>query len=301
MTGILVIGSLDDSTISYFVNQLCKVGIRIDYIDIARSVLTGDWEDRNGAPFISVGGCEYAINSYQGIFYRYVPLPPACVDEEHRQRADQFLHWLHGRLDHTSLAVSTRTGRNFHNFSKALHLNLLSQVVGTSRIGIPETIMSNNTAMLERFAARHDFDLICKGVSGAKTWALGIDRESFYERLKYTGSTPVLLQRRIHGWECRVHVVGDRTFAERIESSHVDYRRKQGTHFARANLPLYVQRYCVNISRKLGCMFMGIDFKVDADGQWYILEANSMPCYQGYDRRAKGAITEALIDALTAR
>jgi len=45
-------------------------------------------------------------------------------------------------------------------------------------------------------------------------------------------------------------------------------------------------------------VFSGVDFKVSDTGEWFFLEANSSPCYQGYDCRLGGAISDALADYL---
>jgi len=46
---------------------------------------------------------------------------------------------------------------------------------------------------------------------------------------------------------------------------------------------------------------MGVDFKIqESTGQWFFLETNSMPCYEGYDRRAGGAICRGIVKWLTA-
>ena len=55
-----------------------------------------------------------------------------------------------------------------------------------------------------------------------------------------------------------------------------------------------VQQYRV----RSGLTLIGIDFRVTANGDFYILEANPMPGYDGYDRRAKLAISNHLLTLL---
>ncbi|MFL5629622.1 MAG: hypothetical protein ACJ788_28960, partial [Ktedonobacteraceae bacterium] len=57
---------------------------------------------------------------------------------------------------------------------------------------------------------------------------------------------------------------------------------------------------CIAIAQDCQTPFLGIDFKIQQNsGIWFFLEANSMPCYQGYDQRAGGAISRAIAEWLT--
>ena len=48
--------------------------------------------------------------------------------------------------------------------------------------------------------------------------------EEHMPRLEQIKSCPALFQQKLVGTNIRVHVVGDRVFAHRIESGYVDYR-----------------------------------------------------------------------------
>jgi hypothetical protein len=56
------------------------------------------------------------------------------------------------------------------------------------------------------------------------------------------------------------------------------------------------------LSQSMNCPLLGVDFKIDAtSGAWVFLEANPMPCFQGYDMRCGGAIGTAILDYLAGR
>jgi glutathione synthase/RimK-type ligase-like ATP-grasp enzyme len=115
-------------------------------------------------------------------------------------------------------------------------------------------------------------------------------------------SSPVLFQQRIEGPDIRVHVVDAKVFAEQIIAPVVDYRNARGKNsYAPATVPPEIAEACVQISKIANQPLMGIDFKVEhTSGKWYFLEANSMPCYQPYDKRAGGQISEAIAAYLSA-
>jgi len=112
--------------------------------------------------------------------------------------------------------------------------------------------------------------------------------------------SPVLFQHRIEGPDIRIHVVDSRVFAEQIVAPVVDYRNARGKNlYAPAFVPPRISAACLQIAEGANQPLMGIDFKIEEKtGEWYFLEANSMPCYQAYDKRADGKISEAISDYL---
>lgn len=301
MTRILVVGSVCDKTTEYFISQLLSRTVDFDYVDIVRLGLAGRWHFGKEDDWLDVANERFALNEYTGIFYRYVPLPKELPDSlAALSRVESFYEQWHRYLETTQLKVSTIAGRNFHNFSKGLHLVALSPVLRRSNgtIRCPATIVSNDREELLAFAERAQYNLIAKGASGSKTWALALDEHGFRNRLQHLSKVPILLQERISGWECRAHVVGQSIVAERIETTEVDYRRKKGVRFRQITLSQELQSACIELTYAAKGIFVGIDFKINARDEWYLLEVNSMPCFQGYDRRAGGAITDALVREL---
>jgi glutathione synthase/RimK-type ligase-like ATP-grasp enzyme len=109
----------------------------------------------------------------------------------------------------------------------------------------------------------------------------------------------VLLQERIEGPDVRVHVVGQQVFSEMIEFDGVDYRSQRSARHQSTSLPPALAAACVDLAQKTGLTLAGIDFKISSQSEaWYFLEINSMPCYQGYDKRAGGRIGDAIADWL---
>lgn len=46
--------------------------------------------------------------------------------------------------------------------------------------------------------------------------------------------------------------------------------------------------------------FLGVDLKIDrTTGELFFLEADSMPFFEGYDARADGAVSHAIVDWLS--
>ena len=112
---------------------------------------------------------------------------------------------------------------------------------------------------------------------------------------------PVHLQEFIRGDDVRVHVVGDRYQAELVKCPTVDYRldHELSKHFPDHQLPDDLAQQIVKATQAFGLTFAGWDFKLTPEGEYFCLEANPMPGYDGYDRRCNYKITDLLIDYLS--
>ena len=69
--------------------------------------------------------------------------------------------------------------------------------------------------------------------------------------------------------------------------------------FQALDLPSHVKKDCLRVTAATGNLFSGIDFKVDEQGNYWMLEVNPMPGYDGYDRRLGGCISQSLVHLLT--
>jgi glutathione synthase/RimK-type ligase-like ATP-grasp enzyme len=97
-------------------------------------------------------------------------------------------------------------------------------------------------------------------------------------------------------------VVDGKCSAELIASEGVDYRFKKhsgATAKFSISLPEPIVAVCARLNEVFKAPFLGVDFKIrSADGEFFFLEANSMPAYHGYDIRANYEISTALRDYL---
>jgi len=110
-----------------------------------------------------------------------------------------------------------------------------------------------------------------------------------------------IFQRQVEGADIRAHVVGNVVIAVRIDSNVTDYRLDSDAVYTPIELPPALVGQMTVAARDMGLAFSGWDFKLDADGVFWVLEANPMPGYNSYDRRLGGRITGALVDLLHGR
>ncbi|WP_438296012.1 ATP-grasp domain-containing protein [Streptomyces sp. HUAS TT7] len=220
------------------------------------------------------------------------PYAPARYREAAAGHYQAFLRLF----EHLSVRVMNPPLREATGFTKVLHAVTMAAIGGWQ---VPRTCLTSNPDEARAFIADCPQGVIFKGSSATKTFAQVYEasHEALLDRL---GRVPVLFQERIAGPDVRVHTVGDQAFGEAIHSPEIDYRTAVHVNDYRPiTLPDSVVRGCARLTTHTGLPLLGVDFKIDeATGEWYFLEANAMPCFEGYDRRAAGAITAAMADWL---
>src|SRR5260370_3079759 len=116
---------------------------------------------------------------------------------------------------------------------------------------------------------------------------------------------PIQLQEYLPGDNIRVHVIGERLFAVRIQCGAVDYRYSGAEGYARTmvpeTLPEEVATNCIRLTKELGLGMSGIDLKETSAGEYYCFEVNTSPAFPFYASLARPAIADALAEFLNAK
>lgn len=297
---ILCLGSVADHTFRYSLRRLKEYGLPFDVIDLALFISSGELShllnDADHA-VLTLDKKAYAMNSYQSILTRLIDISEGAPNEQLKRKASGFYQALRQLLSHLSLPVLNPPRRDDANFSKLYHTTLFGSLTGWQ---IPRSCLTNNAERAMKFITSCPAGVIFKGTSGVKTWATLYDAARHRERLPLLPQCPVLFQEYIQGPDVRIHIVGEQLFAELIESPQPDYRISRSNTFSPLQIPDEIAKGCLAIARDCQTPFLGIDFKIQqSSGIWFFLEANSMPCYEGYDQRAGGAISRAIAQWLT--
>jgi hypothetical protein len=296
---IVCFGVASDETFLYSLNAFRNAGIPLRAFDMAQLALSGELTvpiDSLLSSSVQLHGYRQTFGSYTGAFFRPHYIASRAPTEMVGNRAAAQYQLLVRLFGNTDLRVVNPLSNDCSNFSKLYHLVSLAPSLGWQ---VPRSCLTNSPAQAHSFFDECGGDVIFKGASSAKTWATRYEPSVHEGRLPLLATGPALFQERIDGPDVRVHVVQDRTFAELIESPRLDYRRGGGNTYSPIELPGNIAKGCAQLTTACGIPFLGVDFKIKvATGEWFFLEANSMPCFEGYDRRAKGRISRALIDYL---
>jgi glutathione synthase/RimK-type ligase-like ATP-grasp enzyme len=199
-------------------------------------------------------------------------------------------------LEDLACPVVNRVGSGLANNSKPY------QTLVISRMGlrVPTTLVTSDPAAARVFHAEYG-DVIYKSASGVRSIVrrLGPDQLT---RLDLLSDGPAQFQAFVPGRNVRVHTVGERVFATRIESDAVDYRYAHvdglTAYLEPTTLPASVETACVRLARAFDLLFAGIDLKETPEGEFYCFEVNPCPGFLYYERHTGQPISTALAELL---
>ena len=123
-------------------------------------------------------------------------------------------------------------------------------------------------------------------------------------KLNKVNYCPVLFQEFISGKDYRVHVVNHNVFVTGLSSPEADYRRSaydKNYDFSvcKGVLPKDIIDKCIKITKELGLVMSGIDFKKDINNDNLVaLELNPFPQFTFYESLTDQPITESIVNYL---
>lgn len=195
-------------------------------------------------------------------------------------------------MDLTTARVANRPAANGSNGSKPWQARLIA----AAGLRTPDTLVTNDPAAVHEFRARQG-ELIYKSASGFRSVVrpLVSDDEARLEAIRWC---PVLFQRRVPGFDVRVHVVGNELFATRIISDAVDYRyaSRDGleTSLESYELSTELAEDCRKLSRELDLPFAGIDLRIEEHQVPWCFEVNPCPGFSYYESHTGQPIAAAV-------
>lgn len=152
------------------------------------------------------------------------------------------------------------------------------------------TLITNDPISARNFCTDFQFDVVYKTLKKGKllrgdeqsfifTNRVGNDKADKFDNIKLA---PTLLQKYIHkNKELRITVVGNKVFTIEIDSQSTqsaihDWRRVMNGNLPHKifNLPVEVERKCVQLVRNLGLQFGAIDLILTPDNEFVFVEIN---------------------------
>lgn len=274
----MVANALEDLNYPYIVwNQRHIAQSRIDFEFVDGSI--------TGA--ISLGDTQINLDEITGIYVRIMDeeklpelrnLPVMALERRYsRAQHEAFMLWL----DLTPARVANRPSSNGSNGSKPWQARLIE----AAGFLTPDTLITNNPDSVRNFHNRNG-DLIYKSASGFRSVVRSLANDD-EDRLNSIRWCPVQFQKRVPGYDVRVHVIGNEVFATRIISDATDYRYATcdglSTKLEVFDLSTDLAAKCRKLSRKLDLPFAGIDLRIHEDEAIWCFEVNPCPGFSYYE------------------
>ncbi len=265
----------------------------LDHEKVFTSVLDCEIDDAGSRCTVTAGEAvvEMAAVSVAYVrganFYDYDEMRDLPRDAPLAQRAAAFEMQLMAWLDASDAVVINKSGPAAANNSKPYQLT----AVRNAGFHVPETFLTNDPAAARAFVSARR-DVIYKSISGTRSIVRPLDerQRAFLDDVKWC---PTCFQERLTGMNYRVHVIGDRVLALRIESDQLDYRYGN-TRMAETELPDDIAQRCRDMTGAMGLHFSGIDLMQTRDGEWFCFEVNPSPAFSYFEAASGQPIAAAL-------
>lgn len=245
------------------------------------------WEFKNQEAVgeLHIANCSYALENFDAVYTRFMSessIPEVKQNDlklkDHCRNVHESLYqWL----EVTDKKVINRHSRMYSNSSKPYQ----AQIIRKFNLKTPETLITNVPEEVIAFNKVHGA-LIYKSISGVRSIVKEFD-PSDKDRLEKIRFCPVQFQKKLSGFDVRVHVIGKETVATKINTTGIDYRyaRNEGgtTELESYSIPAKIKNACINVSAALQLDFSGIDLRLTDDGEVYCFEVNPMPGYSYYE------------------
>jgi glutathione synthase/RimK-type ligase-like ATP-grasp enzyme len=320
---ILIFSESSDQHASAVESQLTRKGAiacRLNSDEVYRWTL----ECRNNEPVLHHDGRLVSADTIRSVFIRSLPDLPAFRSLAPRddeiaafsasQRFAQFEDCI--RLLSDCVPTINTIAATQRAQSKSLQLRVACKV----GLSVPKTYLGSDPAIAAEFikASRAAGKRVC--MKAVASTFLTIEEEKFagftdlieQEDLDHLGSLrdcPAIIQEYIEkDYELRIAVVGDRSFACRIDSqaaggaTAVDWRRYNipKTPHSVYNLPKSLEQQLQAFHAEFGLVLSSFDFVRSRDGEYVFLETNPFGRWLWIEDLSGLPITSAIADVLAA-
>jgi glutathione synthase/RimK-type ligase-like ATP-grasp enzyme len=256
--------------------------------------------------WLESGNARYRLEDFEGVYLRFMDdgeLPeirhePAGSPARTHSRAVH--ETLNTWLELTEARVLNRPSAMCSNNSKPFQ----AQLIEAHGLRVPETLITNDPDLVREFRREHG-RVIYKSISGVRSIVQSLEDKDL-ERIEKIRWCPTQFQQFIEGTNVRVHVVGRKAFATRVQSDAVDYRYAQrqvgeSADLEACDLCADTAERCVAVAEALELPFAGIDLKITPAGEVYCFEVNPCPGFSYYELSAGQPIAMAVAEYLSGR
>lgn len=254
---------IDTSRIELF--DKIRVGLGAEAADVAVSDIFGE--------LVSIG-------ELKACWYRRMTRPALAEDgglsiEQQTLLSEEFVAAMQGAFDVGFLGEWVSNPHASKIASNKIFQLSVAQAVG---LPIPETMVSNDKAIIQEFISNHCGEVIAKpnyGIKGKYIFVNKLEESGLSDAQAIT--IPAIFQEYIQGSRhLRVNVFGTFCMAYEIESPEIDWRRcLKDCKIGRTYIENEIETKLRGILDRLGLKMGIFDLKVEPSGRTVFLEVNT--------------------------
>ena len=305
---VLVCGDPSEAVTAFFCSRLNALGVDHLVVDLRAACdvhsVESSWRNDQPAGSIACANRRVGFDELTGVYFRNTLLDEPD-DEEENSEANVPAYprtnpQIAAVLNSLPCRVVNRPLATYSNCSKPYQ----ALIIRKFDFRVPKTFITNDPEAALGFYSECEGKVIFKSISGVRSIVRLMDKEDL-ARLPLLENCPTQFQEYLSGDNIRVHVIGERLFAVRIQCGSVDYRYSGQEGYARtmvpAKLPERVESNCISLTRAFGLAMSGIDLKETPAGEYYCFEVNTSPAFPFYESPARPTVADALAEFLAQR
>lgn len=316
---LLVLTNSEDATADYLLSRLTEASVRFVRIDTDSALERLAVSYEPGNPSLRIDGCWYEPTSFSNVWYRR---PERLMSDripdtpEGKFVLDEWSESLEGFFAHIP-----RDRWMNHPAKNSLSSRKLEQLTTAQRVGftIPDTIATQDSAILRRFFREHNGSVIVKPLGRAYIERPDGEcdsiiftnpvRECDLENLNDLAQCPTLFQQSVRKIsDVRITVVDNQIHAVELTAKDGDGRQRcdirrnnmMDVAYRAISLPNEVTNALQQLVSYYGLRFAAIDMAVGEDDQWYFFEVNPNGQWAWLDLCGGASIYTSFIDSFSA-
>jgi glutathione synthase/RimK-type ligase-like ATP-grasp enzyme len=284
-----LLGSVADEPLCRTYAMLIETCVPVVMLDVHRSGVrvVRAWEPGREA-VVSNGDVQVDLASVDAAYLRPLPVPPP--DAAAFEALTSVSAWADA-TDH--VRIVNRPRASTLNNSKPLQLRWIAEF----GFQTPGTLVTTSPDAVLEFQERVG-SVVYKSTSGSRSIVHRLDADRVSD-LPAIQNCPTQFQEYVPGLDVRVHVIGGEVFPLMIRANADDYRYAHSTQAEACRLPASIEQHVVDMTRAMGLLFAGVDFRLTPEGDWYCLEVNPSPGFTYFERLSGVPLAPALARLLT--
>lgn len=250
---------------------------------------------------LRVNGSTIPLAEIRGVYTRLMEdqLLPELEGEPEESERRRRCRALHATLAHWTEITPARVVNRSQSMASNASKPYQTQLIREHGFLVPETLITNDPALVEEFRARHG-RVIFKSASGVRSIVRMLTDEDM-NRLDAIRWCPTQFQQFIDGTNVRVHVIGDEIIATSCKSDAVDYRYGGDSQLEPATIDHTTAARCITLVKSLGLEFGGVDLKLTPEGETYCFEVNPSPGFSYFEANTGQPIARAVARLLVSQ
>lgn len=290
---LLIITNGSDATADYLLSRLTEASVPFVRFDTNTALERVTFSFNPGNPSLQIEGQWYGPEDFSTVWYRR---PERLISSkipdtpEGKCTLDEWSESLEGFFAH----IPRMRWMNFPA-ANALASRKLEQLTNAQRLGftIPDTIVTQDSAMLRTFFVKHNEEVIVKPLARAYIERPDSEadsiiftnrvRETDFDHLDDLAGCPTLFQQSVRKQsDIRITIVDCDIHAFELTAKDIDGRQRcdirrnnmLDVKYRTINIPQDVTVALRRLVASYGLRFAAIDMAVATDGQWYFFEVN---------------------------